>query len=262
MDDIQKRLEFAYPLAVEAGLTTLEYFQQKNYEVERKGDNSPVTMADRNAEKLMRERIADAFPQDGILGEEFGQQAGTSNYRWILDPIDGTKSFITGVPLYSVLIGVMRDREALVGVIHIPALAESVYAARGAGAWWRQGTSSARPARVSTRSLASGVFVNSQVDGFGKGGRKQAYRRLEDEAYITRTWGDGYGYLLVATGRAEVMVDPVMNLWDAAPLQPILEEAGGGFTDWQGEACVDHNEGVGCNLQVQEEVLAITKGVE
>jgi histidinol phosphatase-like enzyme (inositol monophosphatase family) len=259
-DDVTARLNFSLEIARAAGSLTLDFFQQATLRVERKGDNSPVTQADRQAELLMRERIAAAFPDDAIIGEEHGEAAGTSGYQWILDPIDGTKSFIAGVPLYSVLIGVVREDESLIGVILIPGLGECVYAVRGQGAWWTRGDSKPEPARVSdTAALSNSVFITSQVDGFEKRGATEAYRSLERAAYITRTWGDGYGYLLIATGRAAAMVDPEMNVWDAAALQPVLEEAGGTFTDWQGNPSFRAGEGVGTNGRVLEEVLAITR---
>ena len=259
-DDVSARLALALEIARAAGGLTLEFFQQDSVQVERKCDDSPVTQADRQAELLMRERIAAAFPRDGIIGEEHGEVAGTSGFKWILDPIDGTKSFIAGVPLYSVLVGVLRNDESLIGVILVPGLDECVYAAKGEGAWWKKGELAPRPAKVSARrSLADGVFVTSQVDGFGKRSAADAYERLERAAYITRTWGDGYGYLLIATGRAEAMVDPIMNIWDAAAIQPVLEEAGGTFTDWQGKPRIDGGEGIGSNGLVLDEVLAITR---
>lgn len=254
------RLELAKTMAVEAGRLTLNYFQQDNYQVERKADNSPVTIADKSAEQLLRQRIAASFPQDGIVGEEFGEQPGTSGYRWILDPIDGTKSFISGVPLYGTLIGVEHESESIVGVIYIPALDELVYAAKGHGAWYVKNDSPPRAAQVSSRAkLSEGLFLTSQVDNFAKRGAESVYQQLERAAYLTRTWGDCYGYLLVATGRAEVMIDPMMNVWDAAALQPILEEAGGAFVDWQGRPTIHSGEGIGCNKLVLDEVLAITR---
>ncbi len=257
---VDARLKFAIEIAREAGSLTLELFQQSSLQVERKGDDSPVTQADRQAETLMRERIAAAFPTDGVIGEEHGEASGTSGFQWILDPIDGTKSFITGVPLYSVLVGVVVDGQSLIGVILIPGLDECVYAAKGTGAWWVRGSGTPQVAKVSRRSaLSDGVFVTSQVDTFEQRGAASAYTRLERAAYITRTWGDGYGYLLVATGRAEAMVDPIMNIWDAAAIQPVLEEAGGTFTDWQGRPRIDGGEGVATNGQVLSEVLAITR---
>lgn len=259
-DDLTARLDLARAIATEAGHLTLAFFQQRHLAVERKGDDSPVTQADRQAELLMRERIAAAFPADGIVGEEHGEIEGSSPFQWILDPIDGTKSFIAGVPLYSVLIGVLCEARSVIGVIHVPGLEETVYAAKGQGAWWQRRGAELVAAQVSTTpKLADGVFVASQIDSFAERNAAEAYSELERAAYITRTWGDGYGYLLLATGRIEAMVDPIMNLWDAAAIQPILEEAGGTFTDWQGNPSVHGGEGVGTNSLVLDEVLAITR---
>jgi histidinol-phosphatase len=259
MRDISSRLQLALQIAAEAGSSTLDFFQRDNLDVERKDDDSPVTQADRGAEQLMREQISKSFPTDGVIGEEFGEEQGTSAYRWVLDPIDGTKSFICGVPLYSVLIGILQDQRSVAGVILIPALGESVYAEEGAGTWWQRGTEPAKRATVANRPLSDGVFLFSQGDSFSERGAPEAYSELERAAYITRSWGDGYGYLLVATGRTDVIVDPIMNLWDAAPMLPVLQEAGGSFTDWQGLPTVLHGEGVGCSQRVREEVLAVTR---
>jgi histidinol phosphatase-like enzyme (inositol monophosphatase family) len=258
--DVAPRLKLAIAVGKEAGRLTLRYFQQANYEVERKSDASPVTVADRSAEQLLRERIASEFPRDGILGEELGTAEGTSGYRWILDPIDGTKSFISGVPLYGTLIGVEHGGRCLAGLIFMPALDEGVYAATGQGAWHFRGDAPPQPARVSRKAkLADGLFLTSAVDTYDPRGAAGAFLALQKAAYITRTWGDCYGYLLVATGRAEVMVDPLMNLWDAAALQPILEEAGGTFTDWKGNATIHAGESIATNGLVLEEVLAVTR---
>jgi histidinol phosphatase-like enzyme (inositol monophosphatase family) len=257
--DIAARLELALEAGKEAGRLTVDYFRRRVV-AERKSDDSPVTIADREAELLLRKRIARAFPDDAIVGEEFGEQAGASGFRWILDPIDGTKSFITGVPLYGTMVGVEVDGRAVIGFVYIAALDEGIYAARGHGAWHFVGSQSPQRAKVSaSTSLCEGAFVTSQVDTFDKRGASEAYRRLETAAYITRTWGDCYGYLLVATGRALTMVDPIMNVWDAAAIQPIMEEAGGTFTDWQGNATIHAGEGIGTNGKVLQEVLAITK---
>jgi histidinol phosphatase-like enzyme (inositol monophosphatase family) len=259
-DPVSERLALAVDWTHQAGRLTLEFFQSDNCPVERKADNSPVTQADRTAEHFLRGRIQQAFPGDGIIGEEFGEHPGTSGFTWILDPIDGTKTFIAGVPLYSQLIGILRDGDSVAGVIAIPGLDECIFAARGQGAWWRRRSSPPQRARVSSRrQLSEGIFVTSQVDSFVHRNAADAYSRLERAAYVTRTWGDGYGYLLVATGRAEAMVDPVMNIWDAAALRPVLEEAGGTFTDWQGRATIHSGEGVATNGLVQDEVLAITR---
>lgn len=255
-----ERLELARIAAREAGAITLEYFRQNNYAVELKRDRSPVTVADRRAEEHLRRRIAAEFPADGILGEELGEQPGTSGYRWILDPIDGTKSFISGVPLYGTLIGVEFQGRSVVGVIRMPALDEMVSAAVGRGAWGQRGDAPPVPARVSSVArLADGLFCTSEVSNFAQTGRPAAYERLDAACRLARTWGDCYGYLLVATGRAEVMVDPQMNVWDCAALQPILEEAGGTFTDWQGNGTIHAGEAIATNGRVLDEVLAITR---
>ena len=257
--EISMRWKLAVELAREAGNLTLNYFR-RGVDFERKPDQSPVTVADREAELLARERIRVAFPLDAVLGEEFGETPGTSGYRWVIDPIDGTKSFISGVPLYSTLVGVEHEGRSVIGVIYIPALDEGVHAARGGGAWYFAAGGDDVPTSVSTRStLADGLFVTSQVDSYYHRGAGDVFHTLEKKAYVTRTWGDGYGYLLVATGRAEVMIDPIMQVWDAAAMQPIMEEAGGVFVDWQGEPTIFSGEGVATNPQLLPEVLSILK---
>lgn len=257
--DLVDRWKFAVELAKAAGRHTLNYFQQ-DFAVERKGDHSPVTIADREAEVLARERIGQNFPHDAILGEEFGEVAGTSGYRWIIDPIDGTKSFIAGVPLYSTLLGLEHAGRSVAGVIYLPALDEGVHAARGGGAWHFAKGKPESPARVSKRErLSDGIFLTSQLDSFAQRNANAVFHRLEKTAYVTRTWGDGYGYLLVATGRADLMIDPIMHLWDAASLQPVLEEAGGTFTNWQGEPTIYTGEGIATNGLLLEEVLVVTR---
>jgi histidinol-phosphatase len=258
--DLVSRLDVAISAGKEAGRLTLRYFQQENYAVERKADESPVTIADRSAEELLRTRIAAAFPKDGIIGEELGRSDGTSGFTWILDPIDGTKSFISGVPLYGTMVGIEHSGRSLVGFVYMPGLDEGIYASVGGGAWHFRGAQSPRLARVSQRRLSEGLFVTSQLDSYAKRGALDAFHRLEKAAYVTRTWGDCYGYLLVATGRAELMVDPILNVWDAAAVQPIVEEAGGTFTDWQGTSTIHAGEAMATNGLVLAEVLEITKG--
>lgn len=258
--ELQPRLELARRLAHAAGKRTLDWFREQDIVVERKGDDSPVTVADRQAEIDLRQGIAERFPGDGILGEEFGIEEGRSAFRWILDPIDGTKSFISGVPLYATLVGIEHEGTPMAGVIHIPALAETAYAMRGGGAWYQHGDADPVAARVNrVPRLAQGLFVTSQVDTFFERGAGDAYRELERLAAITRTWGDAYGYLLVATGRATVMVDAAMHAWDAAAVLPVVEEAGGRFTDWRGEPVFDGGDGFGSNGLVHDEVLQIVR---
>lgn len=251
------RAQAAIDLAKLAGRSTLQYFG-KQFDVERKGDSSPVTIADKNAEQLIRTELAKRFPEDAILGEEFGEQSGSSEYQWIVDPIDGTKSFITGVPLYSTLVALLSNRKVLTGVIYIPALDEMVYAAQGSGAWHAVGSKPPVRAQVSKRELADGAFLVSQSDLFARRAATEVFEALQAAAYVTRTWGDGYGYLLVATGRAELMVDPVANPWDLAAVQIVIEEAGGCFTDWKGNRTAFGGDGIGSNRVAHATALELT----
>lgn len=243
-------LAFAVETAQLAGQLTLGYFNVGTPH-ELKADRSPVTAADRGAEQLLRKRITQAFPDDGILGEEFGAQPGRSPGRWILDPIDGTFSFIHGVPLYSVLIGYEFAGQMLAGVIHMPALHETVYAARGLGCWWN-----GRRARVSNvAELSQATLLTGGGKLFDKHGRTAAFERLRRACGNHRSWCDGYAYALVATGRAEIALDPKMEIWDAAALVPVLTEAGGTLTDWRGTTSHTAGETVATNGALLADVL-------
>lgn len=249
-------LDFAVDAAWQAGRVTLAHFQT-GITAERKADNSPVTIADRQAEQKLRDLIAAAYPSHGILGEEYGQQIGASPFTWILDPIDGTKSFVSGVPFYAVLVALVEDETPLLGVMHFPGLNETVYARRGGGCYWN-----GRRVRVSdVDTLADAVLLASDIDSFGKLGRQDAWQRLIDATYIQRTWGDAYGYALVATGRAEIMLDPIMAVWDCGPLQVIIEEAGGIFSDWQGTPSIYGGSAVATNRALHDRVMALIRGV-
>jgi len=256
------RLLALVEVAEEAGRVTLDHFRRRDLSVESKSDDSPVTIADRDAETRVRGLLGERFPDDAVEGEEFDDAAGTSRYRWIVDPIDGTKSFVCGVPLYSTLLALECDGEPTAGAIFIPACDEMAVAAIDRGSWYRAGSDAPwQRARVSEkRDLADAVFVLSQVDSFDHRGAADAYKSLERAAWITRSWGDGYGYLMVATGRADVMVDPVCNAWDVAAILPIVAEAGGRFTDWRGNATTRGGDGVGTNGRLHDAVLAQLRG--
>jgi len=253
------RLAAMLDIAIGAGEVTLQHFRSGALEVEAKADDSPVTIADRSAEQWARASIAKAYPNDAVVGEEFSDAAGTSRYRWVIDPIDGTKSFVCGVPLYSTLLALECDGEPLGGVIQIPALGETVTAVVGLGAWYRRSPQSAwEPARVShKRSLNQSVLLTSQADLFARRGAGDAFADLERLCWVSRTWGDGYGYMLVATGRAELMVDAICNPWDVAAMLPILSEAGGRFSDWRGNETCRGGEGLGTNGFIHDEVVGI-----
>jgi len=259
---IAARLEAALAAARLAATETRTWFGRTGLVVDLKADASPVTQADRAAEGVLRRALLGQFPDDAFLGEETGGTPGTSGFEWIVDPIDGTKSFIRGVPLYATLVGCRRDGRGVLGVIAIPALDETVYAARGGGAWHVCGAAAPVATRVSNRgSLPEALLCSSDFTSFARwsGGADAgaaARQRLEAACGVVRTWGDGYGYLLVATGRADVMVDPLLNAWDAAAVETVVTEAGGRFTDWAGRDRIDCGDGVATNGVLHDAMLA------
>jgi histidinol phosphatase-like enzyme (inositol monophosphatase family) len=225
----QDLLEAAAEVARLSGAAALRHFRGA-LEIESKADGSPVTRADREAEQAARTWLAEHFPDDGIVGEEFGETNAGASRRWFLDPVDGTRSFVRGVPLWGSMVGVMEGDAVIAGAIAYPALGESLAAARGEGCWWN----GAR-CRVSEVSDLARATVLATDPSFRCDARKKAaWDVLAGRAAVARSWGDCYGYLLVATGRAELMTDGVLHPWDAVPLVPILEEAGGVLTDWSG----------------------------
>lgn len=252
--ELNELLEFSVALARGAGDITLNYFR-KQPETSTKSDGSYVTIADREAEAYLRRQIAERFPDDGVLGEEEGEHQGRSGRRWILDPIDGTFAFVHGVPFYGVLIALEIEGEPSVGVVNIPPLNEIVAAAKGCGCFLN-----GAPARVSSiAKLEDALLLSTNFNICAQYGFGRAAELLQARAKTSRTWGDCYGYVLVATGRAEVMFDPVMNLWDCAPLLPIMEEAGGTFTDWRGERTVNGGNSIATNGLLFDEVMTVVK---
>lgn len=250
--NLQQVLDFAQEAAWQAGRITLGYFQT-GVTPEQKSDHSPVTIADRQAEQKLREMIAQAWPQHGIIGEEFGTQVGSAPFTWVLDPIDGTKSFMRGVPLYGVLVALVQGDEALAGVAHFPGLGETVYAARGLGCRW-----DGRPVAVSSvTDMSDAVLLATEFEKHIPAGHGEAFTRLCASTYFQRTWGDAYGYALVATGRAEIMLDSVMKIWDCAAVQVIVEEAGGTFTDWHGKRTITGGESIATNRALFDAVMRL-----
>jgi histidinol phosphatase-like enzyme (inositol monophosphatase family) len=254
MRDLTTFLDFAVETAWQAGRLTLAHYQT-GVAVERKADQSAVTIADRAAEQLIRQRIAARFPDHAIVGEEFGAGSTPASCTWYVDPIDGTTSFVRGVPFFGVLVGLVIDETPAVGVCYLPALDEMIAAATGLGC-----RCNGRVTRVSDVSSLSEACVLSTDARHVSERLGDGWPALQRDTALQRGWGDFYGQCLVAAGRADVMLDPRMNPWDCAALVPILQESGGRFTDWRGNVVIDGGDAVSTNGRLHDEVLARLAG--
>lgn len=248
MTSLKALLDVATEAAYIGGKRTLGHFNA-GVEAEYKGDATPVTVADREAEHVIRDIILKHFPGHAILGEEHGLSSGDSDYTWVVDPIDGTKSYIHGVPLYGTVVGCLVKGEPRVGAVYLPPLGDLFAAAEGLGATWN-----GRRCRVSEVSKLSEatVLAGSVTRAMA---RSDAYEKLALNARLNRGWGDVFGYMLVASGRAEVMMDPTISLWDIAGVAPIIREAGGFFGNWKGEPTVKGPDAIACNAGMKDLVL-------
>lgn len=254
----QSRLDFALSVSEQAASLILGHYRSQTLGIESKADDSPVTIADRGAERLIRDALAKSFPEDGVLGEEFEDKPSQNGYRWILDPIDGTKPFIYGIPLFGTLVGIEFEGRMVAGVCRMPALGEVMYACEGSGAWWKIGDAAPTAARVSSETnlnLARMMFTEPTHDV--RIGREEVLPVFLRKVRIARGWGDCYGHMLVATGRADLAVDPQMSAWDIGALIPIVREAGGICTDWQGNENIFGGDGVSTTPGITQEVMKI-----
>lgn len=250
-ESLEDILEFAVDLAWQAGHIALGYFQTE-VATDSKADGTPVTVADRETEKYLRSAIRKMYPRDGLVGEEFGVDEGPNERSWILDPIDGTKSFVRGVPLFGLLIGVAIDSRPVVGVMHFPALGETIAARRGGGCYWN-----GRRVFVSKENdLSSALVTMSEVPEPGSIAAATLDPLLRKSG-DRRTWGDCFGYSMVASGRAEIMIDPEASPWDLAAIQPIIEEAGGRFSSMGGEESIWSGSAVASNGYLHDSVLEL-----
>jgi len=245
-------LDNAVEILRAAGAFTMQWFDNPALDIITKSDGTPVTEADRGAEQIVRDRLAALHPEDSVLGEELDDYIGSSSRTWIVDPIDGTKAFTRGVPLYSNLLAVVDEHGPLIGVINLPALNTTVYAGRGLGCF-RDG----RPVRVSNRTAPASCVLSTS--GFGPWS-EESLLGVKRAGFELRTWGDGYGYAMVACGALDAMVDPQVSLWDIAPMPVIFEEAGGTFTGTDGNEVSlvpgSNVSGVASNGVVHDAVIA------
>jgi histidinol-phosphatase len=240
----------AADLARLAGDVALRHYRS-NLTVETKADGSPVTAADRAAETAAREWLRRRFPEDGILGEEFGEERQGAQRRWLIDPIDGTKTFVRGVPLWGSLVALCEGEQVLAGAAYFPAVGELLAAAPGAGCWWNGSRCSV--SSVATLDQATVLTTDERMPGRPQ--CRTGWERVAANAALSRSWGDCFGYLLVATGRAEMMCDAVLSPWDGAALYPIIREAGGSFTDWTGRDTAFGGSAVATNGALARTIL-------
>ena len=242
-----ERLDEAVALARAAGRESLRWYQTPGLHINHKGDGSPVTEADRAAERLLRSQIAALYPHDTIIGEEEPDHRGKSPNRWVLDPIDGTKAFTHGVPFFANLVAYFDQHGPAIGVINLPALDETVYAGRGLGCFFN----GARCHVSTTTEIADAYVCTSGLDNWPPA------KLTELAGAVTlRTWGDAYGYALVATGRVDAMIDPQIAYYDVAAMLTILPEAGGRFSDLGGVVRADGGSGLGTNGHLHDALLA------
>lgn len=256
--DWKSRYELAVRAAHQAGAIGMKHFPDVDSaafasKVEWKHDQSPVTLADREAEALLRSTLLSAFPNDGFLGEESGDQPGSSGYRWIIDPIDGTRSFVRGIPIWATLVGLEYKGEPIAGVAHIPPLNHTYRALRGDGAY--RGDSRIHVSSISAMSEA--ILFYSSISWFVKAGKKDEFLELAARTQRQRGFGDFYGFVLVAQGAGEIMIEHGVHIWDVAAIKPIVEEAGGRFSDWNGDPRIDRPDVIASNGKLHDEVLRI-----
>jgi histidinol-phosphatase len=250
--DWRARYEQGIAFARAAGKIALGYFDT-NLTVETKGDDSPVTIADRETERSLRSAISAAFPGDGFLGEEFGDTPGTTGYRWILDPIDGTRSFVRGIETWAVLVGLEYKGEMIAGIIDAPTMDFTWHALRGNGAYRNE-----RRIHVSKeRKLEKSLVFYSSLSWFLKAGREQNFIELVRRSERQRGYGDWFGFMLVAQGSGEVMVEHGVHAWDVGAIVPIMEEAGGKYTNWSNKVDIHSPDAFASNGLLHDEVLAI-----
>jgi histidinol-phosphatase len=249
------RYEVAVEAAEKAGQLALRYFDA-GLAVEWKQDRSPVTVADREAEALLRTALLGKFPGDGFLGEESGDTPGSSGFRWVIDPIDGTRSYVRGVPLWATLVGLEHRGEQVAGVAVVPALGHTYRALRGDGAY--RGGRRIRVSDVAT--LAEAHLFYSSITWFTKAGSEEAFLRLVRQTQRQRGFGDFYGFVLVAQGSGELMIEQGCHAWDLSALEVIVEEAGGRMTAWDGKPDIFRPDVIASNGRLHGAALAVLHG--
>ncbi|MCS6985331.1 MAG: inositol monophosphatase family protein [Leptospiraceae bacterium] len=254
MDYLRQYGRFLQEISRGAGEVILKYYQKK-IRVELKEDNSPVTIADKKAEEYLRRQIKKKFPHHGFWGEESGQDKTEEEYVWVVDPIDGTKSFVVGLPLFTTLVALLHHKRPVLGLIYQPLLQELVIG-DGKKTFYNGKKCQVRPCRF----LNEAVLLTTDIELIRQHQNLENFLLLMQKVSFVRTWGDGYGYLLLATGRADIMLDPIMHPWDIMALVPVIQGAGGVISDFSGNDPVSANSIVAAPHSLHSQVLDILQG--
>lgn len=268
---VQSRLALALDATFDAANATYELFKGLAIDVVWKNDGSPVTKADQQAEKILRQRIGNVFPDDAIVGEEHEDEHGTSGFKWIIDPLDGTEAFIRKVPIFGTLVGLEHDGRMVAGICFMPAQREFAWASKGGGCWWVQDTTHAYDvetlrerairAQVSPISDLKRAMITTTGQGaFHRAGKVEEFLRLRGATRKDRGFGHCWGHLLVATGRMEISIEPKIREWDIAPFAAMLPEAGGMLTDFSGEPTVYSGNAVCSNGVLHDAAIKAIRG--
>lgn len=252
MQDLEKILETAIEIAEQGGALALSYFR-KAILIEIKDNLTPVTVADKKTEEFMRKELTAAFPGFGILGEEFGEEAVNNEYVWTIDPIDGTRSFIRGIPLFGTLLGLLKNGEPILGVMVLPALKETYSAALGLGTYCNGHQLHVSP----NAHLASANIALGDAYAFRETGTEKLFELLSKKAELARGYTDCFGHSLVMRGSLDAMVDPLVSIWDVAPLAILTQEAGGDYFSFEGERTIRDKSFVACSPKLREELLSL-----
>jgi myo-inositol-1(or 4)-monophosphatase len=250
-DDFEEYLDFIKLLTQNSTKIIKKYFRG-SYQIEIKSDRSPVTIADKKVEEMMRELIIKEYPEHGILGEEFGHHNPDAEFKWVLDPIDGTKSFVCGVPIFGTLIALMKNGRPLLGVINLPILNEMLIG--------NNEKTELNGQQVKVReceNLYSAVLLTTDHLHHAQYGNTQNFEKLIKKVQLYRSWGDCFGYYLLATGYADIMVDPIMSSWDTMALIPIIKGAGGRISDYSGKDPLKGDSIVASNEKLHSQVISL-----
>ncbi|HEY9187442.1 MAG TPA: inositol monophosphatase family protein [Ignavibacteria bacterium] len=237
---------------IEKSSVIIKKYYRKKIKIENKNDYSPVTRADKYTEKIIKKMILKEYPHHGVLGEELGEINSSAVYKWVIDPIDGTKTFISGVPLFGTLIALLKDETPIMGIINLPILGETLIG-DGFSTVLNGNRTYIRPCN----SISNAVLLTTDLENIRIYSNINKFMNLVNKVKLFRTWGDCYGYYLLSTGYADIMIDPIMSSWDLLALIPIINGAGGVITDFSGNNPISSNSIIASSKLIHEELILL-----